>query len=349
MRRPPFQSSEQREPGPPREGRRQGHQRNLHQPHQRRGDGSPEISVVIPLLNERDSLNELYGQLRSVLAQATGGGYEIIFVDDGSTDGSFEVIRGLRQHDNRVKCIRFRRNYGKSAALAVGFDHAHGSIIVTMDADLQDDPEEIPNLVARVRDSADMVSGWKKLRHDPITKTLPSKFFNFVVSRMTGIRLHDFNCGLKAYRAEAAHSLEIYGEMHRFLPVLSAMHGFKVDEVVVNHRPRKFGKSKFGAARFMRGFLDLLTVLFTTRYIKRPLHLFGTLGAVLGIAGFGIDLWVTVEKFVYDVPLSNRPISLLGVLLIIVGVQLVSIGLLAELIVRNTGQHEAYSVRDILL
>lgn len=304
---------------------------------------------MIPLLNEHDSLNELYGQLRSVLSQVVGGQYEIIFVDDGSTDGSFERILDIRRHDVRVKGIRFRRNYGKSAALAIGFDHAQGDIIITMDADLQDDPSEIPNIIARIRDGADMVSGWKKTRHDPLGKTLPSKLFNFVVRRLTGIKLHDFNCGLKGYRSEAAQSLEIYGDMHRFLPVLVSMHGYSISELSVNHRPRKFGKSKYGIGRFMRGFLDLLTVLFMTRYVKRPLHLFGTMGAGLGFVGMVMDAWVTVEKFVWGVPMSNRPLALLGVLLIIVGVQLVSIGLLAELIVRNNNRNEVYSIRELAL
>lgn len=305
--------------------------------------------MVIPLRDERESLEELYSQLRTVLTQVVGGHYEIVFVDDGSTDGSFETIRDLRRHDVRVKGIRFRRNYGKSAALAVGFDHAHGEIIVTMDADLQDDPAELPNLIAHIRDGADMVSGWKKTRHDPLGKTIPSRIFNFVVSRLTGIKLHDFNCGLKAYRAEAAQSLDIYGDMHRFLPVLVSMHGYNITELAVNHRPRKFGKSKYGVGRFLRGFLDLVTVLFMTRYTQRPLHLFGSGGAVLGFAGVVMDGWVTYEKFAWGVPLSNRPITLLGVLLIIVGVQLISIGLLAELIVRNANRDEVYSIRDMLL
>jgi glycosyltransferase involved in cell wall biosynthesis len=334
----------------------QGQRRNMgrrgrgHSPQGPGGDNrGPEISVVIPVFNEHESLPELYQQLRSTLTLTAGGRYEILFVDDGSTDGSFDVIRQLRGQDGRVKGIRFRRNYGKSAALAVGFDHARGGIIVTMDADLQDDPAEIPNLVARIRDGSDMVSGWKRRRRDPLGKTLPSKFFNFVVSVMTGIKLHDFNCGLKAYRAEAAQSLEIYGDMHRFLPVLASMHGYRVSEISVNHRPRKFGKSKYGWGRFMRGFLDLITVLFMTRYTKRPLHLFGTMGAVVGFVGFVVDAWLAVEKFAFGVPLSNRPLTLLGTLLIIVGVQLVSIGLLAELMVRNTGRDEAYSIRELVL
>lgn len=336
------------QPGPRRDGPRRGPSRQSFRQGQGQNHG-PEVSVVIPLLNESESLQELYGQLRTALSKVVGGHYEILFIDDGSTDDSYEVILSLRRQDDRVRGIRFRRNYGKSAALAVGFDHARGDIIISMDADLQDDPAEIPNLVARIRDGSDMVSGWKKTRHDPMGKTLPSRIFNFVVSRLTGIKLHDFNCGLKAYRAEAAQSLEIYGDMHRFLPVLVSMHGYRVTELAVNHRPRKFGKSKYGVGRFLRGFLDLVTVLFMTRYVKRPLHLFGTLGAGLGFVGFVMDAWVTAEKFLYGIPMSSRPLALLGVLLIIVGVQLVSIGLLAEMMVRNANRDEVYSIREMAL
>ena len=304
-----------------------------------------DISVVIPLYNEEGSLRELADQLKNVLSRA--GQYEIIFVDDGSTDGSFRVLMDLRTRDKKIKIIRFRRNYGKSAALSVGFRQAKGDIIITMDADLQDDPAEIPNLVNEIKKGYDLVSGWKKKRHDPITKTIPSKFFNFVTSKMTGVKLHDMNCGLKAYRKEAVKDLKIYGELHRYIPALAKWQGFKIGEVVVQHHPRKFGKTKFGIGRFWKGFLDLLTVLFTTRYLQRPLHLFGFWGGAFFTVGFVIDAYLTYLKFVDGLALSNRPLFLGGILMIIVGIQFVSVGLIGELITktRSTNEEE-YSVKE---
>lgn len=308
----------------------------------------PLISVVIPTFNEEDSLIELSNSLERVLARETKNNYEVIFIDDGSNDSTFSVMREINKKNNRFKAIRFRRNYGKSAALSVGFKKAKGAVIITMDADLQDDPLEIPNLMSKIREGYDLVSGWKKKRNDPINKTLPSKFFNYVTAKVSGIKLHDFNCGLKAYRSEAAQSLDIYGEMHRYLPVLAHWNGFRITEIPVKHHPRKHGKTKFGASRYVKGFLDLLTLMFTTRYLKRPLHFFGTLGTLMGLVGFGIDAWLTVEWIMGDTFLSNRPAALLGIALIIVGVQLVSLGLLGEMIVKNFKRDEEYQIRENL-
>jgi glycosyltransferase involved in cell wall biosynthesis len=323
---------------------KQQHQR--HQPQQQHG-GKPYISVVIPLLNEEESLRELHEQLKSALSRI-GGNYELIFVDDGSTDNSFRVLKELRQRNNRVKAIRFRRNFGKSAALAVGFQKAQGEFVVTMDADLQDDPSEIQNLIRELKGGFDVVSGWKKKRRDPFTKTLPSKFFNFVTAKVTGIKIHDFNCGLKGYRRDVVKSVNVYGELHRYIPALAHWQGFKVGETVVNHRPRRFGKTKFGMARFTRGFLDLLTVIFTTRYVTRPLHLFGGWGIVSAFIGTAIALWLTYEKYFNDQPLSNRPLFIVALIMVIVGVQFVSMGLLGELITRNQHMEREYSVREEL-
>lgn len=306
-----------------------------------------DISVVVPLYNEEESLKELHQQLRTALSRSTPR-YEILFVDDGSTDRSFEVLRGLKRVDHRVKIIRFRRNYGKSAALSVGFQNAQGNIVITMDADLQDDPAEIPSLVKRVNEGFDLVSGWKKVRRDPISKTIPSRFFNFITAMMTGIKIHDFNCGFKAYRKEVIKTVKLYGELHRYVPVLAHWEGFKVGEMVVNHRARKYGKTKFGLGRFWKGFLDLLTVLFTTRYFRRPLHLFGFWGIVTALVGLGIVGWLVIEWFVGQTALSNRPLFLGGILLIIVGIQFISIGLLGELISKSKQADEEYAVRDII-
>ncbi|TAL69536.1 MAG: glycosyltransferase [Bacteroidetes bacterium] len=317
------------------------------QDNQQRRD-TPFISVVVPLLNEEESLPELALQLENELKRASHNRYEVIFVDDGSTDDSYSVIRSINQRNRRFRAIRFRRNYGKSAALSAGFNASQGMIIVTMDADLQDDPAEIPNLIKKIKEGYDLVSGWKKKRRDPITKTIPSKFFNFITSITSGIRLHDFNCGLKAYKRAVVKNLQVYGEMHRYLPALAHWQGFKVTEIPVTHHARRYGKTKFGFTRFIKGFLDLLTVLFTTRYFKRPLHFFGTIGTIIGLTGFGIDLWLTIEWFMKKTALSNRPLALLGVALIIVGVQLVSMGLLGEMITKNSLEKSNYQISERL-
>ncbi len=308
---------------------------------------SPGVSIVIPLYNEEESLRELTQKLVSVLTGMRTS-YEIIFVDDGSTDGSFQVLKELHEENRAIKVIRFRRNFGKSAALSVGFREARGKFVVTMDADLQDDPEEIPGLLQALDDRYDLISGWKKKRHDPVTKTVPSRFFNFVTRVMTGIPIHDFNCGLKAYRGEVVKELNVYGELHRYIPVLAHYAGYRVGEKVVQHHPRKYGHTKFGISRFFRGFLDLLTVLFTTRYIRRPLHLFGVWGMVSFLIGAAIDIYLSIEWALGTTSLSNRPLFLVGFLFIIIGIQFVSIGLLGEMITRQQRSDEGYSIRDVL-
>jgi glycosyltransferase involved in cell wall biosynthesis len=308
---------------------------------------APFVSIVAPLLNEEESIEELYAQIVAVMGEM-GKSFEVIFVDDGSTDGSFPLLERMHKKDRRVRVVRFRRNFGKSAALSVGFKEARGEYVVTMDADLQDDPAEIPGLIEALGDGYDLVSGWKRKRHDPISKTIPSRFFNFVTARMTGIPIHDFNCGLKAYRREVVKEISVYGELHRYIPALAHWAGYRVGEKVVNHRPRKYGRTKFGISRFFRGFLDLLTVLFTTRYIRRPLHLYGLWGAISFAVGVFIDGYLSVEWFLGSTSLSNRPLFLLGFLFIIIGIQFVSLGLLGEMINRQQRDEQTYSIREIL-
>jgi glycosyltransferase involved in cell wall biosynthesis len=302
------------------------------------------LSIVIPLFNEAPSLLELHGKLSQVLNRLRVRA-EIIFVDDGSTDDAFAKLRQLQQRDRRVRVIQFRRNYGKSAALAAGFARAQGRQIVTMDADLQDDPEEIPHLLHELNKGYDLISGWKKRRHDKFAKRLASKIFNTVTSLMTGVRLHDINCGLKAYRREVTDSIHVYGQLHRYLPVLAQKEGFRIGEAEVRHHPRKFGKSKFGLSRYTSGFFDLLTVLFLTRYTRRPLHLFGIAGLTSFLLGFGIDAYLTYERLFNNRYLTNRPILWLGLLLIIVGIQLISFGLLGEMLAATQNQAPNYGIK----
>ncbi len=307
------------------------------------------LSVLIPLLNEEESLPELTNQIVTVLNENKILDYEIIFVDDGSKDGSFEVIRNLRKENNRIHCIRFRRNYGKSAALSVAFEQAKGKFVITMDADLQDDPKEIPALLAKIKEGYDLVSGWKKKRYDPISKTIPSKLFNAVTSMVSGVKLHDFNCGLKAYRRDVVKSLYVYGEMHRYLPALAFMDGYRVTEIPVTHHPRKYGHTKFGLSRFLYGFLDLLTVLVTAKYMKRPLHFFGLVGFILSFLGILVDGVLTAQWFMGNTNLSNRPLLWFGIAMIIVGVQFISLGLIAELIIKYNmvnNKNNNYSIID---
>lgn len=309
------------------------------------------ISVVIPLLNEEESLPELSLLLESELRRLAGSKWEVIFIDDGSTDNSYAVIKEINKRNRRFKCIRFRRNYGKSAALAVGFRQSKGKYVATMDADLQDDPKEIENLLRKIKEGYDLVSGWKKKRYDPISKTIPSKFFNFVTSIASGIKLHDFNCGLKLYRREVVKTVNVYGEMHRYIPALAHWEGFKVTELPVSHHPRQYGKTKFGMSRFVNGFLDLLTVLLTTRYMKRPLHFFGATGSMIALLGLCINIYLTIEWILGNTYLSNRPLALFGIGMIIVGVQFISIGLIAEIITKgmNESQSINYSIKEKLL
>ncbi|HVP39855.1 MAG TPA: glycosyltransferase family 2 protein [Candidatus Saccharimonadales bacterium] len=305
--------------------------------------GEPALSIVIPVLNEAESLPELVARIREALAGAVPA-YEVLFVDDGSTDGTAEVLRQLHAEDPRVRALRFRRNYGKSAALAVAFREARGARVVTMDGDLQDEPREVPRLLRKLEEGFDLVSGWKKVRHDPWTKTAPSRLFNLVTSALSGLRLHDFNCGLKAYRSEVTQSLEIYGELHRYLPVLAHFGGFRVTELEVEHHPRQHGQSKFGAARFVNGFLDLLTVLFVTSSRRSPLHLFGRLALLFFVTGALMLAWV-VGQWVVQGVVRVRPLLLIGVGLEIVAIQFVSLGLLGELIARHRSPDE-YAVRE---
>jgi glycosyltransferase involved in cell wall biosynthesis len=306
-----------------------------------------DLSLVIPVYNEVESLPELYARLTEVL-----GGlslvYEIVFIDDGSTDGTFEGLRTLYDRDPHVRALRFRRNFGKTAALVAGFDECRGSTIMTMDADLQDDPSEIPNFLAKLDEGFDLVSGWKKDRQDPISKTLPSKVFNRVVSTATGIHMHDFNNGFKAYRREVTEELKLYADLHRFIPVMASWRGFKVVEIPVKHHPRKYGKSKFGAGRFAKGMLDFFKVLFLTRYMQKPLHLFGGIGAVLVFIGVVVGLYLSEEHFRTG-NIGQRPLLDLAILLVITGVQLFSLGLLGEML-RNVSYRRAeeYSVRQRL-
>lgn len=289
-----------------------------------------QLSLVIPAYNEAESIPLLLEEIR-VVCEGAGVDYEALVIDDGSTDGTYEVAAAAHARDARVQAVRFRRNSGKAAALAEGFRRARGRYIITMDADLQDNPAEIPGLIRLLEDGADMVSGWKKIRHDPWHKTVPSKLFNSVTSSVSGLRLNDFNCGLKAYRAEVVKSLDLYGEMHRYIPVLAHWDGFKVAEKAVEHRARRFGSSKYGWARLSNGLFDLVTLVFLHRYTRRPMHLFGFVGLLFALVGFGVLLGFVVDWAVSG-QLHVRPLMLAGVLSMFVGVQFASIGLLGEMI-----------------
>ncbi len=305
------------------------------------------LSVVIPLYNEAESLPELHRRLTEAL-ESLASDYEILFVNDGSTDQSASILDDLCESDGHVGVIHFRRNFGKAAALDAGFREARGDVLITMDADLQDEPAEIPRLIDKLEEGYDLVSGWKRVRNDPLDKTLPSKVFNGVVGRVSGLRLNDFNCGFKAYRAAAVRDLHLYGEMHRFVPVLVFWNGFKVTEIPVEHHARKFGRSKYGIERMAKGFFDLLTVTLHTRYRARPLHLFGVSGLALGAGGFFTLLYLTVLKLFFDQPIGTRPLLFLGLLLVMVGVQFVSTGLLAEMMVRTqNATMRNYVVREV--
>jgi glycosyltransferase involved in cell wall biosynthesis len=290
-----------------------------------------EVSVVLPVLDEVESLGVLHRELTEVLTRL-GRPYEILFIDDGSRDGSFERVEKLALEDDRVRGVQLRRNFGKAAALAVGFREARGDTIVTLDADLQDEPAEVPKLLNRLEDGFDLVSGWKQDRQDPRSKTWPSRLFNWVTGFLTGVRLHDFNSGFKIYRREVVEEIRLYGELHRFIPALAAWRGFRVTEVPVHHRPRRYGHSKFGSARLWRGFLDLLTVLFLTRYTRRPLHLFGGLGLIAWTVGFAVNSYLTGIWLAGAQPIGTRPLLAFGVLSMLVGVQFFAVGLLSELV-----------------
>ncbi len=309
-----------------------------------------EISIVVPLFNEEESLPELVEWINRVL-DSHFKLYEIVLIDDGSTDRSWPVIRQLKKEYPHISAVRFQRNYGKSAALNLGFREASGEVIITLDADLQDNPDEIPHLYKMIREEGfDLVSGWKKKRHDPITKTLPSKFFNTTTRLISGIRLHDFNSGIKAYHRTVVKNIEVYGEMHRYIPVIAHHAGFsKIGEKVVNHMPRKYGQTKFGFERIIRGFLDLLSISFVGKFSQRPMHFFGSIGTVLILGGFGVLSYLSYLKIALDISgIADRPSFYLGFLLLILGVQLFIAGFLAEMISRSAPNRNQYNVADRL-
>ncbi|MBK7171877.1 MAG: glycosyltransferase [Bacteroidales bacterium] len=311
-----------------------------------------DISVVVPVFNEDESLPELCAWIHRVMA-AHQFTYEVILIDDGSSDNSWAVIEELHAEDASVKGIKFRRNYGKSAALNQGFQLCQGNVVITMDADMQDSPDEIPGLYEMiVSQGFDLVSGWKKVRHDPsLSKNIPSKFFNRTTSWMSGVKLHDHNCGLKAYRKEVIKSIEVYGEMHRFIPVIAKWAGFrKIGEKVVEHRPRKYGITKFGLERFVNGFLDLISIMFVSRFGKKPMHLFGLLGSILFFFGFVIAVYLTYTRFFMDgYRMTERPIFFFGLLAMILGTQLFLAGFLAEMVARNAPERNHYLVEKELI
>jgi len=302
-----------------------------------------DISAVIPVYNETESLEQLHQELIAILPST--GNHEIIYIDDGSNDGSGNVLKKIANSDARVQIISFYRNYGKAAALAAGFRTVTGEVVITMDSDLQDDPGEIPAMIELLDQGWDMVSGWKKVRHDPLIRRLSSKIFNFILRLITGVSIHDFNCGLKVYRAEVVKSVEVYGGLHRYIPALARYKGFKVTEQIVQHRPRQHGKTKYGPARYFHGLLDLITVLFLGRYFQRPLHFFGVVGLLLLGTGLVVSIYLTINWFM-GIPIGNRPLFFLGILLIIVGIQFFSLGLLAELFVQRR-HREQQLVKDV--
>ena len=311
-----------------------------------------ELSIVIPVYNEDESLPELCSWIERVVSEHRFA-YEIILVDDGSTDNSWEVITALRHKNPNIKGIRFQRNYGKSAALNEGFKAAHGDVVITMDADMQDSPDEIPELRRMIlEDRYDLVSGWKKVRHDPISKTLPSKFFNWTTARVSKIRLHDFNCGLKAYRNKVVKSIEVYGEMHRYIPVIAKWSGFKkIGEKVVQHRPRKYGHTKFGGlGRGLKGLLDLASITFVGKYGKRPMHFFGPWGVFFFLIGFGETVSLVIQKLDnrYSFTLTNKPAFYIALACTFLGAQLFLTGFIAELISRNSPGRNFYLIEQKL-
>ncbi|MEY3422491.1 MAG: hypothetical protein RIR48_2808 [Bacteroidota bacterium] len=305
-----------------------------------------DISIVIPLYNEEESLPELHDWIVSVMKK-NGFTYEIIFVDDGSKDHSWDVIKQLQARNPYVKGLKFRRNYGKSAGLNVGFENTVGKVVITMDADLQDSPDEIPELYEMItKGGYDIVSGWKKKRYDPISKTIPTKLYNFVTSWMSGVKLHDMNCGLKAYTHDVVKNIEVYGEMHRYIPVIAKWNGFyNIGEKVVQHQKRKYGTTKFGLSRFIYGPLDLASIMFMGKFGKRPMHFFGVIGTFISMIGIGILLWMSLEKLIFNaVGIANRPAFYLGILSVIVGVQLFIAGFLGEMISRTAHERNIYNI-----
>lgn len=309
-----------------------------------------DISIVIPLLNEEESLAELYNWIAKVMTEH-GYSYEVLFIDDGSTDSSWQVIEQLQQQHSSVRAIKFRRNYGKSAALNVGFEATKGDVVITMDADLQDSPDEIPELYRMIKeDGYDIVSGWKKKRYDPLTKTIPTKLYNGVTRWMSGIKLHDMNCGLKSYSSRVVKNIEVYGEMHRYIPVIAKWAGFtNIGEKVVQHQARKYGVTKFGMSRFIYGPLDLFSIMFVGKFGKRPMHFFGVVGLLFSAIGVLVLLYLSISKLIWSVSgIADRPAFFLGILLVIVGIQLFIAGFLAELISRNAPERNKYKIEKTI-
>jgi len=310
-----------------------------------------DLSVVIPVHNEAPNIDQLYRELHQILS-SSGHDYELVFVDDGSNDTTLDQLKKLRVTDSRIKIIRFRRNFGQTAAFAAGFAYASGAVIVTMDGDLQNDPADIPRLIARLEDGYDVVCGWRRPRHDPwLTRRLPSMVANWLISWSTGVRLHDYGCSLKAFRSEVVKALKLYGEMHRFIPVLASELGVRIHETVVNHRPRLWGRSKYGLSRSVRVVLDLITVKFLVSYSTRPLQIFGLLGLLMGGLGLSVTSWLVYVKIFGNQDIGDRPLLLFGILLIFTGVQFGTLGLLAELqarTYRETQDKPTYAIREII-
>lgn len=314
-----------------------------------------DISIVVPLLNEEESLPELCTWIDKVM-QANNLSYEVVMVDDGSTDDSWKIIQEIRITNANIKAIKFRRNYGKSAALNEGFKVVKGDVVVTMDADLQDSPDELPEMHRMImEDNYDIVSGWKKKRHDPITKTVPTKLYNGITRMASGIKLHDFNCGLKAYKNKVVKSVEVYGEMHRYIPVIAKSQGFKkIGEKVVQHQARKFGVTKFGMDRFYKGFLDLVSIYFMSKFGKRPMHFFGVLGVFSFFVGFAITVWILVDKLiaisngVKQALVTENPLFYLALVALIIGMQLFLAGFLGEMIARSAPDRNTYEIEEVL-
>ena len=303
-----------------------------------------KVSVIIPVFNEAESIKELYDQLKIGLEQYTPN--EIIFVDDGSSDGSVEAIKKISELDDSVIFIQFHRNYGKSAALSEGFKYANGNYVVTMDADLQDDPSEIKNLINKLEEGYDLVSGWKKDRKDPLSKRLPSKLFNFVTRMVTGVRIHDFNCGLKIYKKAVVKTLELYGGRHRYIPAMAGQKKFKVTEIIVNHRPRIYGETKYGGSRLFHGLFDLISILFLSKYTQSPMYFFGKIGLFTFLTGLGIEIYVLYLKYSIGDPFAKHmALLMLGILIIVIGIQFFSIGLVGEMIA-NSNQDKESRVKD---
>lgn len=306
-----------------------------------------DLSVVVPLFDEEVNLSQLYARIKPVMEDLSKS-YEIIFVDDGSSDDSFSILENLHTKDKTIKVIQLRGNFGKASALSAGFKYASGKVIITMDADLQDDPKEIPNFVKKLDEGYDLVSGWRFKREDPFSKTISSRLFNYLTSIFTGVRVHDFNCGFKAYRKEVIKDVSLYGELHRYIPVLAHWRGFKIGEIRVRHHPRIYGKSKYGIRRLFRGLTDLVTVIFLTKYMTKPLHLFGAIGVLVFLIGLIINIYLLFIKFLGE-GIGDRPLLLLGVLLMVIGFQIISTGLIGEMIAGTKGKDkEDYVIRRIL-